>query len=106
MSLLLPKDIQHRDPEYIKFLHTERCLFTGHTGCDPMHIGTAGRGLKCHDYWAIPIRHDLHRHVGHQKGEVSMIKANIPDWLMRDCLRLYARKMYDEWLDSVWKETR
>ena len=44
MSLLLPKDTQHRDPEYIKFLHTEPCLFTGHMGCDPMHIGTAGKG--------------------------------------------------------------
>ncbi len=97
MSLLLPKDTQHRDRKYLDFLRDERCLFTGHLGCDPMHIGTAGRGLKCHDYWAIPIKHELHRHVGHQHGEISMIREHIPDWLLRECLRMYAAHLYKRW---------
>jgi hypothetical protein len=93
----LPKEKQHRDRAYLDWLRDQPCLFTGYSGCDPMHIGTAGKGLKCHDYWAIPIRHDLHRHIGHQSGEVSMIREYCPDWLLRECLRMYARRIYDDW---------
>lgn len=96
MTLLLPKDKQHRDRAYLDFLHTERCLFTGRLGCDPMHVGTAGQALKCHDYWAIPVLHELHR-IGHQSGEVTMLRTHMPDWLIRDALRLYAEKIYREW---------
>jgi hypothetical protein len=101
MSILLPKDPQHRDRAYLDWLREQPCLFTGHTGCDPMHIGTAGTSLKVHDYWAIPIRQDLHRHVGHQKGEVSMIRTNCPDWLLRDAMRLYAQQLYRQYKERL-----
>lgn len=96
MTLLLPKDNPIRDRKYLDFLRDQPCLFTGEMGCEPAHIGTLGKGIKSSDAHAIPLVHWLHRR-GHQHGEVSMIRANIPDWLLRDCLRLYAEKMYREW---------
>ncbi len=94
----VPKLTQLRDRKYLDFLRTQPCLFTGEMGTEPAHIGTAGKGLKIGDDQAIPLVHWLHRR-GHQHGEISMIRANVPDWLLRDALRLYAQQMYREWKD-------
>ncbi len=99
MNLLIPKETIIRDQDYLDFLKTERCLFTGMEGCDPAHIGTLGRGIKRSDDEAIPLHYALHRFVGHQSGEISMIRREIPNWLLRQCLRLYAKQMYREWKD-------
>ena len=96
MTLLLPKQQIIRDRKYLDFLRTERCLFTGELECEPAHIGTLGKSIKSSDDHAIPLSWKLHR-LGHQHGEVSMLRANMPDWLLRDYLRLYAEKLYREW---------
>jgi hypothetical protein len=99
--LLLPKDNLIRDRKYLDWLRDQPCLLTGYSASesmavDPMHIGTAGKGLKSGDDEAIPVVHYLHR-SGHQAGEVSMLREHAPDWLIRDAFRAYAREMYRKW---------
>jgi hypothetical protein len=82
-------------------LRTQTCVLTGQRGDDhnsviPMHIGTAGKGLKSPDDEALPVMHSLHR-SGHNHGEVSMLRKNAPDWLIREAFRAYARQLYQEW---------
>lgn len=101
---MIPKPKQLRDSAYIAYLKTQPCLLTGRhaTGSDaidPMHIGTAGKGLKIGDDCAIPVLHSLHL-LGHQKGEASVLRAWAPVWLIRDAFRAYAREMYREWKDG------
>lgn len=91
-----------RDRKYLDHLRTERCLITGQYGdesdaVDPMHIGTAGKGLKSPDNEALPIKHSLHV-MAHQNGEISMFRRHAPDWLLRSALRAYARELYGEWI--------
>ena len=94
MNLLKPKRI--RDRAYLDWLRTQPCLFTGDPETEPAHIGTGGKGLKAGDDEAIPLSWRLHR-LGHQTGETTMIRVHMPDWLLRECLRMYARQMYREW---------
>ena len=90
-----PKHKPLRDPAYIKHLHGERCLFTGAIGfSDPMHIGTLGKGIKSPDNEVLPISHTLHAHVGHQFGEISMIRREAPDDVIRLAFRALAREMH------------
>lgn len=89
-----------RDQAYLDFLKTEPCLLTGFRGheyecVDPAHIGTYGKSAKTDDE-AIPLRHSIHVEC-HQKGEMTTLRRLIPDWLLRDALRAYARQMYREW---------
>lgn len=63
---------------------------------DPMHLGTLGRGMKAHDYWAIPVSHRLHVR-GHSHGEVSMLRELAPDDLLLAAFRAYAREMFSKW---------
>lgn len=90
-----PKDPPVEDRPYLNWLRTQRCLFTGHEETEPAHIGTFGKGAKTDEH-AIPLSWRLHR-IGHQHGEISMIREHIPDWLLRECLRMYAANLYKQW---------
>ena len=88
------------DRAYLDWLRTQPCIING-TGSnwgeavDPAHIGTFGRGVKTDDE-ALPLAHSLHM-LGHQKGEMTMWRENMPDWLLREALRVYAREFYAKW---------
>lgn len=99
--LLLPKQNIIRDRRYLDYLRTQPCLLTGFSATedmavDPMHIGTLGKSIKSPDDECIPVVHYLHRN-GHGGGEITMLRENAPDWLIRDCFRAYARQMYKDW---------
>lgn len=90
-----------RDRKYLDFLRDQPCIICGLRGhdqetVDPAHIGTAGKSIKRSDDEALPLMHSLHAE-GHQKGEMTMFRKHMPDWLLRECLRAYAREMYAEW---------
>lgn len=93
-------ETQQRDQKYRVALRSERCLITGLHGSedDPveaMHIGTAGKGLKIDDRCMLPIRHSYHQ-LGHQQGEISMLRRFLPDDVLRAALRAYARELYQQ----------
>jgi len=101
MSLMFPKLNPIRDEKWIKHLHTVPCLITGVTGheyetVDPAHIGTLGKSIKSGDNEVLPILHRYHAR-GHGYGEVSMFREHLPDDVLRDALRAYAREMYAAW---------
>tara|TARA_R110000787_G_scaffold52193_3_gene123034 strand:+ start:4123 stop:4437 length:315 start_codon:yes stop_codon:yes gene_type:complete len=92
------------DKKYLKYLRGERCLFTGLRGTAsesvvPMHIGTAGRGIKTDDE-AVPALHSVHSE-GHQNGEISMIREMLPDNVLREAVRALAREMYLDYKDQA-----
>ncbi len=96
-----PKLTIVRDRKYLDWLRTQPCVICGvsatqYLAVDPAHIGTLGKGIKSSDDEALPIKHDIHVAM-HQHGEMSVIKDNMPDWLLREALRAYARQMYREW---------
>ena len=98
-----PKLLLVRDPKYLESLRDERCILTGIPGQthDPIvaaHIGTLGKGIKSSDDEALPFRSSLHM-LGHQKGEISMIRSYAPDALLRDAFRALARERYKQWKD-------
>lgn len=101
MTLLVPKLAVVRDQKWLDHLKTERCIITGQYGhdyesVDPAHIGTLGRGMKRSDDEVLPILHRFHA-KGHNAGEISMFRENVPDDVLRDALRAYAREMYAAW---------
>jgi len=94
-----------RDPAYLVHLRSLPCIVTNTLGHDyesvvPMHIGTAGKGIKAPDNWALPILDRFHQN-GHGRGEITMLRREIPDRLLRDALRAYAEQFYIR----EWKET-
>ena len=99
--MLIPKLNIIRDPKYIEHIKSQTCILTGYSGSDcdaidPMHIGTLGKGIKSSDDEVIPALHSLHQ-IGHQNGEITMIRNTAPDWLLREALRAYAREEYRKW---------
>ena len=93
-----------RDPAYLRYLRTQRCIITGQYGDDrmsvvPMHIGTAGKGIKSPDSQALPIIQSLHME-GHNSGEISMLRHRAPDLLMREAFRALAEKHYWKWKEG------
>ena len=96
--MLLPKNKPLRDRKWLDHVRTMPCLITGQPGnVDPMHIGTAGKGLKSPDNEVLPIWHSLHA-LGHDSGEVSMLRKHAPDDVLRDAFRALARELYEkEW---------
>lgn len=96
-----------KDRKYLDWLRTQACIITGHYGhdqetVDPAHIGTYGKGMKTDDE-ALPLCHWVHA-GGHQGGEMSMWRELMPDWLLRECIRAYARMRYAEWKETgEWK---
>lgn len=88
---------------YLDWLRTQPCIITGQWGSDydavdPAHIGTAGKGIK-NDAEALPVLHSIHRTM-HARGEMRVWHELIPDWLLREALRAYARQMHREWSDG------
>lgn len=67
---------------------------------DPAHIGTAGKSIKSSDDETLPILHRYHAE-GHQKGEMTMFRKHMPDWLLRACLRAYTREMYQDYRKAL-----
>lgn len=93
----VPKLNVVRDRKYLDWLHTQPCIITGNCGndnetVDPAHIG-AFKGMKRGDDETLPMLHRFHDE-GHRMGEMSMLRLRIPDWLLRDALRAYAREQY------------
>lgn len=94
----VPKLNPVRDRRYLDWLRDEPCILTGwrateENAVDPMHIGTLGTGIKSSDDEALPVRHEFHDR-GHREGEMSMFRKHMPDWLIREALRAYARESY------------
>lgn len=87
-----------RDREYLDWLRTQPCIFSGIPPAegrpvDPAHIGTLGKGIKSSDDEALPVLAETHRRM-HQQGEMLVVRQVIPDWLLREALRAYAREAY------------
>jgi len=95
-----------RDPAYLLHLRSQPCIITGQYGDEyhsvvAAHIGTAGKGIKAPDNWALPLSQSLHV-LGHQKGEISMFRRELPDQVLRDALRAYAEQYYiTEWKERI-----
>lgn len=90
-----------RDQKYREWIKEQRCIVTGQPptewdGTDPMHIGTAGKGLKSNDNEILPVRHSFHR-IAHSHGEMTMFRKHLPDAVLRQALRALAREMYQEY---------
>ncbi len=101
----VPKLNPVRDRKYPDSLRDQPCILTGWTATeefavDPMHIGTLGKGIKSSDDEALPVRHEYHVR-GHNEGEISMFRKHAPDWLLREALREYARRLYREYRAST-----
>ena len=95
-----PKMTIIRDRKYLDWLHTQPCVLTGqygheHETIDPAHIG-AFKGMKRSDDEALPILHRFHD-IGHRQGEMTMWRENMPDSLLREVLRAYAREVYRQY---------
>jgi len=77
----LTKVKTHRDRTYLTYLRTLPCLINEVLGgdsesVDPAHIGRGGRGIKSHDYHAIPLLHSEHLH-SHNHG-ISRLRLALP----------------------------
>lgn len=97
----VPKLNVVRDRKYLDYQHTQRCLITGRYGSenhtvDPAHIG-AFRGMKRGDDETLPLLHCFHA-SGHDHGEMSMFRQELPDYVLRMALRALAREMYQDYL--------
>lgn len=94
----MPREII-RDRKYLDWLRDQRCLITGKTTAahkepiDPVHIGTAGKGLKASDDEALPISHSIHA-LMHLHGEMTTLRQLLPDDVLRSALRALAHEMY------------
>ena len=102
----VPKLDPPRDRVWLDWLHTQPCILTGfratqYETIDPLHLGTLGKGIKSPDNECLPVRHKLHAH-GHQHGEISMLREHVPDWLLREALRAYAKYVfYPQWIATA-----
>lgn len=99
-----PKMIIVRDRKYLDWLHDQPCIITGLHGSeyetiDPAHIGTLGKSIKSSDDEVLPVLHRFHG-TGHQGGEMSMWRQELPDSILREALRAYARQFYRDYLAS------
>ena len=73
MTLLFPKPVTIRDPEYLAIIRTLPSLKSGMTGCVAAHLrilGGGGTGHKNGDDRAIPLTHSEHM-ASHNMGEFS-----------------------------------
>lgn len=97
-----------RDRKYLDWLRTQPCLVSGVHGTDfeaveAAHIGTRGKAIKSSDDEAIPLLHSIHARC-HAKGEVSTLRAMLPDHIIRAALRAYAREQYQKYLHEEQRE--
>lgn len=98
-----PKMIIVRDRKYLDWLHDQPCIITGqygndHETIDPAHIGSF-KSMKRSDDEVLPVLHRFHG-AGHNGGEMSMWRKELPDSVLREALRAYARQLYREYLSS------
>lgn len=89
-----------RDRKWLDRVRDMPCIITGRRSSDaetvdPMHIGTAGKGLKAPDNEVLPVLHSYHA-LAHSKGEMTVLREFIPDDVFRDMIRLYAREFHRE----------
>lgn len=99
----VPKMTIIRDREWLDYLHTQPCIITGQLGndsetIDPAHLG-AFKGFKRSDNETLPLLHRFHK-LGHNKGEMTMWRENLPDYVLLLALRAYARELYAAWKAS------
>ena len=97
----------HRDPAYLKWLRGEPCIISGtranvSESVVAAHIGTMGTGIKSHDWWALPMLNSTHQRC-HNEGEISVLRMEAPDWLIRAAFRAYAKEIYAEYLAEMEK---
>lgn len=106
--MTFPKPATLRDPRWLIELRAHPCIITGIYGNDvvsvvPAHIGTRGKGLKSPDNECLPMSAFLHNEA-HATGEMTFFRENLPDDVLRDALRAYAREYYakhkPKWTDK------
>ena len=68
---------------------------------DPGHVGGlaggAGKGTKCNDYEALPLRHDLHMEMDAGLHRFWLRYFDFSPTLLRDMVRAYATLKYLRW---------
>jgi len=97
----VPKLNLVRDRKWLDAQHGFPCLITGEMGddnetIDPAHLGTRRIHGDDETLW---VKHRFHA-LGHQSGEIAMWRKFMPDWLLWECLRAYARQEYRKWKAS------
>lgn len=97
----VPKLNVVRDRKYLDWLHDQPCIITGQRGTeyetvDPAHIG-AFKGMKRGDDEVLPMMHRFHA-AGHQHSEMATLRQMLPDYVLREALRAYARQLYQTYL--------
>jgi hypothetical protein len=99
--VLIPKLSPVRDARWMIALRDYPSVLTGVRGPTVvgMHLGSLGTGIKRSDAQVLPGEQHYHK-LGHDKGEITMLRENILNDVLMDALRLYAQKMYREWKDG------
>ena len=103
-----PKPHTLTDRKYLDYLRESECELTGFensefasVAVDPAHVGGlaggAGKGTKCNDYEALPLRHDLHMEMDSNFYEFWMKGFRDTPALLRDFVRAYATLKYLRW---------
>ena len=82
------------DPGYLKFLRTERCLFTGQMATPDVSVVAHHAGHDKHrDDHALPMNALEHNRL-HHMGEVPYLREHAPRDLILAMWRALAEKMY------------
>jgi hypothetical protein len=99
--VLIPKLSPVRDAKWMIALRDYPSVLTGLRGPTVvgMHLGSLGTGIKRCDSQALPGEQHYHK-LGHDKGEITMLREHVLDDVLRDALRLYAENMYRLWKDE------
>lgn len=97
----VPKLVIVRDRKWLDTLRTYPDLITGNYGDEyesvvPAHVGTLGKGIKSSDDEALNLLDRWHK-LQPVMGEMSMYRTYLPDDVLRDALRAYAREMYQKY---------
>jgi len=90
-----PKTPILRDRKYLDWLRVQPCRFSYRTNQnDPAHIGTAGTGLKTHDYETLTLDHELHMVQEGQRGAESgfltallVLPPDMAEYALRELLK-------------------
>ena len=104
------KETRFRSQKYMDFLKTQPCMVSGYEASemggqaiDPAHLGTRGRGLKEHDFYCIPLKHDLHTAMD---GNIQAFWMDVPGLLASaprhsDLARSHALVQYLKWVTGI-----
>lgn len=107
-EILYPKARPFIDRKYLDHLRESECELSGFensefasVAVDPAHVGGlsggAGKGRKCHDFEALPLRHDLHMEMdaGFRRFWLRELENNPA--LQRDMVRAFAILRFLKW---------